>query len=274
MSNLDKIDITKSLIGDTETKKEIFEAIDILIGIIKELRDKVDEDISGIKSELLNKQSRLGSSIDSIETKLEGMRKDTTVSELRKVHDDLARRVAAIPTQKEFPLDPNEIQARFDALEGEVKSVSKREIHDPYNDANIQERLSQIEENVKNLPKNTSRPIFGSGPTRIISVFNNGTKVSDLVTELNIVNATSISNVNKNGRRVTITLPNGGSGTSFETPSGTINSSNVTFTVANTPKAVILNGIWYFENDGYTLSTLTITMLVVPTTGSTLRSVY
>lgn len=65
-----------------------------------------------------------------------------------------------------------------------------------------------------------------------------------------------------------------GGGVNYETPTGLINDSNVTFTVLNTPKAVILNGSTYFQNDGYTLSGLTITMLIVPVTGSTLRSQY
>lgn len=66
----------------------------------------------------------------------------------------------------------------------------------------------------------------------------------------------------------------GSGGVNYETPVGLINDSNVTFTVSHTPKAVILNGTMYFENDGYTLSGLTITMLVVPVSGSTLRSQY
>ena len=62
-------------------------------------------------------------------------------------------------------------------------------------------------------------------------------------------------------------IDNSGSGLAgFETPVGTINGVNDTFTVSYTPKAVILNGVTYFENDGYTLSTLTITMLVIPVT--------
>lgn len=65
-----------------------------------------------------------------------------------------------------------------------------------------------------------------------------------------------------------------GGGGNFETPSGLIDGLNADFTVIHTPKGVVLNGQWYFENDGYTLSGLTITMLVIPDTGSTLRSFY
>lgn len=50
----------------------------------------------------------------------------------------------------------------------------------------------------------------------------------------------------------------------FETPTGTVNSSNVTFTVSATPKAIIADGATYFENAGFSLSGLTVTMDVPP----------
>jgi hypothetical protein len=67
-----------------------------------------------------------------------------------------------------------------------------------------------------------------------------------------------------------------GSGVTVETPSGTINGVNATFTVTNTPKWVTINGVTYYENDGYTLSGLTLTIVasIIPMTGSTLRSIY
>ena len=65
-----------------------------------------------------------------------------------------------------------------------------------------------------------------------------------------------------------------------ETPSGTINGSNVTFTLANTPvvgsEHVFLNGI--IQNSGasndYTISGATITYLTAPLTGEVLRVSY
>jgi hypothetical protein len=67
-----------------------------------------------------------------------------------------------------------------------------------------------------------------------------------------------------------------GGGVHFETPVGVLDGVNVNFVVANTPKAVILNQQTYFQDDGYTFNsiTMTITMLVTPVAGSTLRSMY
>lgn len=65
-----------------------------------------------------------------------------------------------------------------------------------------------------------------------------------------------------------------------EIPSGSINGSNTTFTLANTPVAgsehVFLNGILQESGAGndYTISGATITMLTAPLTGEKLRVTY
>lgn len=89
---------------------------------------------------------------------------------------------------------------------------------------------------------------------------------------------------------VSVSLPGaqgGGSGdltsanfVTRETPAGSVNSSNVTFTLANTPTAgteqVYLNGILQEPGGGndYTISGATITYLAAPTTGDRLRVSY
>jgi len=52
--------------------------------------------------------------------------------------------------------------------------------------------------------------------------------------------------------------------TGAEVPTGTVNGTNRTFTVTNTPKYIVSDGVTYFENNGYTLATLTITMDFAP----------
>jgi hypothetical protein len=65
-----------------------------------------------------------------------------------------------------------------------------------------------------------------------------------------------------------------------ETPTGTINGVNTTFTLANTPIAnteqVFLNGLLLEPGAGndYTISGATITMLIVPATGDRLKANY
>jgi len=64
-----------------------------------------------------------------------------------------------------------------------------------------------------------------------------------------------------------------------ETPSGTVNSSNVTFTLANTPAdvngvLVLLNGVTQYNGIDYTVSGSTITFTTAPTTGSSIFAYY
>lgn len=63
-----------------------------------------------------------------------------------------------------------------------------------------------------------------------------------------------------------------------ETPSGTINGSNVTFTLANTPvsgtESLYLNGLLQDATNDYTISSGTITMIVAPISGDRIRSNY
>jgi hypothetical protein len=61
-------------------------------------------------------------------------------------------------------------------------------------------------------------------------------------------------------------------GTGVETPTGSVDGSNVTFTVANTPKFVVTEQGIIVENVGYTLSGLTITMNIAPV--QFIRSIY
>lgn len=65
-----------------------------------------------------------------------------------------------------------------------------------------------------------------------------------------------------------------GSGVSVETPTGTVDDSNVTFTVSNTPLYVVINGAQYFEGAGYSYSGGTITLDNPVGTGGVIRSVY
>lgn len=57
-----------------------------------------------------------------------------------------------------------------------------------------------------------------------------------------------------------------------ETPSGLVDSSNTTYTVTATPKYIVADGTTYFENNGYTIVGLTVTMTSEPT--QYIRSIY
>jgi len=73
-----------------------------------------------------------------------------------------------------------------------------------------------------------------------------------------------------------------GAGITFadnETPSGTVNGSNATFTLAHTPSPSAslqfsINGVLQIQGTDYTLSTATITCGSAPSTGAILTAFY
>jgi hypothetical protein len=65
---------------------------------------------------------------------------------------------------------------------------------------------------------------------------------------------------------ITVAITGGaGGGYTVETPTGSVNGSNKTFTVTADPVYVVIDGITYFDGDGYTLAGTTITTIVAPT---------
>lgn len=58
--------------------------------------------------------------------------------------------------------------------------------------------------------------------------------------------------------------PTSGSGFTKEVPTGTVDGSNATFTVAHTPNYVVSDGVTLFDGAGYTIAGLTLTLTVPP----------
>lgn len=56
----------------------------------------------------------------------------------------------------------------------------------------------------------------------------------------------------------------GGAGVQFETPTGSVNGSNVTFTVSNTPQMIFVDGMARLGGFDYTYSGGTITFNIPP----------
>lgn len=78
--------------------------------------------------------------------------------------------------------------------------------------------------------------------------------------------------------RLLVDATGGGGGTTLkvETPSGTVDDSNTTFTVANTPVFIVINGGTYVAGTGLfsTYSAPTITLSSPVGTGGFIRSFY
>jgi len=112
---------------------------------------------------------------------------------------------------------------------------------------------------------------YASGGANQLRLLSSGNLISAYVTEINF--STGITPVYSGNGRVTVTASGGGGGGfSIETPTGSVNGSNVTFTVTQTPVYIVSDGATYFDGAGYTVAGLTVTMTVAPT--SFIRNFY
>lgn len=108
-------------------------------------------------------------------------------------------------------------------------------------------------------------------PSRGIFLKINGVK-QGIVSELNIVGSgVSITKVNG---LPTVTITGGSGTTAVETPTGTVDGSNTSFTVANTPLYIIVDGVSKFSTLHYTYLAGTITITDGAPPVQYIRSVY
>lgn len=118
--------------------------------------------------------------------------------------------------------------------------------------------LVKIIQDVERYGTNPSGVSIGGGKN--IRFLASGTEVSAHVTEINF--STGITATYDNEGRITLTADS--ASISVETPTGTVDGANDTFTVTSAPKWIDTDTGHYYEDFGYTRSGLTITMSLAP----------
>ena len=101
----------------------------------------------------------------------------------------------------------------------------------------------------------------GGGGGTTFRITDESTTVSEHVRTLNFTGAGVAATYGNNGI-VNITIAGGG--VTFETPTGTVDGANKTFTVTATPDFVVVDGIMYFDGSGYSIAGLTVTTVIAP----------
>lgn len=114
-----------------------------------------------------------------------------------------------------------------------------------------------------------SYSIFGRAQSGV-RIKQNGVVVAEEAFEIDLATGLTVVRTG-NGVRVT-SSGGGGSGITMETPTGSVNGVNVTYTVTSAPQWIVVDGITYFENFGYTRVGLTLTISTPPV--SYIRSFY
>lgn len=125
-------------------------------------------------------------------------------------------------------------------------------------------------EGLVDLMKNVAASVMGSVGITTTNFFQNGTLVGR-AKNINITGGT----VTVFQDLATIATGSGGSGSiNIETPSGTVDGTNVTFVVLNTPKYIVVDGVSKFVTLHYTLAGLIITIVDGAPPALYIRSFY
>lgn len=131
-------------------------------------------------------------------------------------------------------------------------------------------------------PQGSAGQSFGPGEGGGMAVptltVRQGGKRFEGVAELILADNLSATKI-PNGLSIAAAATGGsGSGTAttieYETPSGTVNDSNVMFTVTRIPLYIVVNGVQYFEGQGYSRSGLTLTLDNAVGTDGFIRSAF
>lgn len=216
---------------------------------------------------------------------------DKAISELQENREEFEKRYGGLLTKSD-----KDFGVRIDDILGQLRTIfAWQKLFEKTNKEKSEGSLKGLEkkflkkfeemstdfQNLRNV-----KPQYWGGSSRMIYLNSTGgignpASPQNLYSDINLIAGAGISFLvenNSTGSWVDITISatggSGGSTLGFEIPTGTIDGNNAVFTVTHVPLYIVLNGATYFENDGYTLSGFTVTMLIVPETGSTLRSAF
>ena len=261
--------------GGAVQPEELTQVVDGLIEVITYEKDRLDKVIAdtdqGIKSDIKN----LTEGIVKANRAIEQMVRDT--DDLSKAEINQVRKLVASEVRRledSIPEMPEDFDASdlYELLNTQSKSldslttlVAGENIRNALEAIPLEEDKLKIEaigflrkelDELRGLLKTTS-----TNTTAIIA--HRLSQIGD-VSIAGATNGQVLAYNSTTGLWEAVNQSGGGGSVTVETPSGSVNSSNVTFTVTAEPKWIVSDGITYFSGAGYSLVTLTVTMDVAP----------
>lgn len=161
---------------------------------------------------------------------------------------------------KEVPIVTNKI----------VKEVST----DVATIAYLEDEIKKLEEKILSV---SSKQRVGWGAHPLVIQNASGTVIEKVARNIKFAGSAVASVLRGADGVVTVTLNSGAGGTlNSEVPVGTVNDTNKTFTVSNTPAYIVVNGLAYQAGEGIftSYSAPTITLNTPVGTGGFIRSYY
>lgn len=186
-----------------------------------------------------------------------------TVPVVEKVVDKVIERVEVI---KEVPIVTKEI-VQVQSIDEELlpqygtKFRDGLELIQEESDKLRIEAIGFLKERLDRLEKASRGSSIGWG-AHPLTITDGSVVIDKNARRINFGANLSVSRANDG--TITVTGSAGGGGSTVETPTGTVNGTNTSFTVSAEPSQVVSDGITYFAGVGYTYGALTITMDVAP----------
>lgn len=253
---------------DVATPDDLLKLTETLVNVIAQERDKLllklqaqKADTDGAIADALRVLDQKDKSLRLLVAQLTKSNADTVTTLVKRLSSEVKRLERKIPSRT----DLSGIESQIEAIQAALQTVPTEITANPEAVRNALELLAEDErldigairglENYSELVElmKTVHPSnFNIG--KVIRSLRAGSGVTIDVTDPNnpIINAIG-----------------GGSGSTYETPTGTVDGVNVTFTVSDIPKCIFYYGTPLFEGaNGYSRSGLTITMPYAPGAGT------
>lgn len=273
--SLDKLKKKLQAIDEAVTMQELSQAIDALLTFAKKLETKTQADLESIAEYVKNALERVKNMADENYSKSEEKMLSKLENTLNQIYLEHESMMAECDKKMSEMKDGEDGEDADEELIVEkviplvLEQIPAPEIPDYSEDIDdLKLEIKKVDDKITNI---RTAPIFG--PSRGVFLKVNGVK-QGLVSELNIVGS-GVAITKVNGLpTITITGGSGSGSTAVETPTGTVNGANTSFTVVNQPLYIIVDGISKFSSLHYTYlaGTITITDGAPPT--QFIRSVY
>lgn len=244
--------------SDSPSKEEVAKVIASIVKIIAEQKREFNQQISELERIVRNVKTQKGEKGDKptakeLMTLITPLIPDVKDGEDGKSPDPIE--VAKIVEEEiidDLPKYGEKFRDGLEILRGDERL-----------DKSAVKGIEEIEENIKKI-NITYQGHGGSGLRGIELYVDNVSK--GLIQFLNLVEGTGVTLSHAVvGERHDVTISStGGTGGGWETPVGTVDGSNTSFTVSNEPETVMADGATYTDGFGYTYLAGTITMDIAP----------
>ena len=299
----DKVDFSAVDSEIIALKKKLEETVNIqtvddVSRKLKQFQNKIDfepiiREINKISEVFTNKVKTIQSQIDTKTKELEsfdktisensasGMKRTHTLKmEIASLSDDLARFIVV------HEADINALKKNFENIDligkntTETIQILSSNIDTRTTKKETKKYIEELQDTIDKFRIETLNRISsvgGGSMNRKITV--GGVDYLTRYTDLNLIAGTNMTLTVANddaNKRVNITFDAAGGSLNFETPTGAVDDSNTSFTVANEPKLLNINGAVYTEGVGIYTSYVagTITLSSPVGTGGFIISIY